>query len=204
MDSKLLKNLALAATVSWATVATVFSVGGLVSAQDGAVPYKIAVVDRKEVFDSYAKRESQWTVLENERKAAEEDLNKRLDGLQQRKKEYETNRDKMTEDQRTTTENELNKQLRQLQADGEAKQNEINRRGERIIKDVTGEINKVIEGIGKAGNYHLILEADTAISSVVYFANNINITPEVVKQVNAGAGAAAPAAAPAPAAAKKK
>jgi outer membrane protein len=199
IDSRSLKNLAVAATFAWAALATIVSMGGMVSAQENAAggQYKIAVVDRKLVFDSFNNKKARWDALENKRKAAEADLNQKLDALQKQVEAYKESRETMPEDARTAKENELNRKRRELQAESEAKQNEINREGESIIKEVTGKINEAIKQIGETEKYHLILEADTAISSVVFYQPAMDITPKVIAYLNGGASSAPAAAAPA-------
>ena len=181
---------------------------GAAYAQEAAQPavaksaHKIGVVDRKKVFDGFNKKKQQWDSLEARKKKAETDLNGRLDALKAEQDSYKSKRDGMTEEQRSAAESALNKKMLQLQADGQTAQEELNRDGERIIKAVTGEINEAIKKIGKDEGYSLILEADTAISSVVYFADAMDITDKVLGYVNGGGGATPTASAPTPEAPK--
>ncbi len=172
---------------------------GIAAAQNESAPgqYKIAVVDRKKVFDEYNKKNAKWEALEAKRKAAEDALNKTRDQLQAQDASFRESLNSLSEEQRAQRESEMKRKLRDLQNDVATKQEELSKEGELIIKEATTDINNAIQQIGREGQYHLILEADTAISSVVYYATALDITPQVIEYVNNGGGttaAAAPAA----------
>jgi hypothetical protein len=67
------------------------------------------------------------------------------------------------------------------------------------LTEVVGEVERAIDEIGKSGNYHIILNArKDSGGAVLYYAEPLNITQNVLSKLNGGASAA-PAAAPAPA-----
>lgn len=163
------------------------------AAEKSAGGYKIGVVDRKAVFDEYQKKINEWAALEKKKKGIEDQLNAKFDALKKDREAFQQAADSMTETQRSQKESELNKRLLDLQTEARLKQDEVTKDGERIIKAVTGEINAAIQKIGQDGGYHLILEADTAISSVVYFAEPLNITGQVKQYLETHGGASAAA-----------
>ncbi|MDX9975943.1 MAG: OmpH family outer membrane protein [FCB group bacterium] len=176
------------------------------SAQAPAAPaagsggYKIGVVDRKQVFDDYGKKKSQWDQLSTEKTKIENELNASFDNLKKEKDTFDSNKASLSEEQRSAQETALSKKLADLRFSAQARQKELDEKGERIIKELRQEIDAAVKAIGAAGNYHLILEADTAFSSVIYFEESMNITPQVIQYVNEHSGSAAAAA---PAAEKK-
>lgn len=194
----------------WAlmVVALTAATGNLVSGvahaqQEGASAssgqYKLAVVDRKKVFDGYTKKNAEWDQLEKEKKAVEDDLNKRIDAATRRREAYLKERPNLPEEQRIARENELNREITDINLDGQNKQRDISAKGERIIRKYTSEINAAIQAIGQNENYHLIFESDTAISSVVFYTTTIDITQKVLDYVNSHdmSKVVAPAAPPA-------
>lgn len=169
----------------------------------GSGNYKIGVVDRKQVFDEYGKKKTQWDTLSSEKTKIEAELNASFETLKKEKDDFDTKKAGLSDEQRSAQETALSKKLADLRFSAQARQKELDEKGEKIIKELRQEIDAAVKAIGAAGNYHLILEADTAFSSVIYFEESMNITPEVIRYVNEHSGSAS-AAAPAPAADKKE
>lgn len=161
---------------------------GAAHAQEGASAssgqYKMAVVDRKKVFDGYTKKQAEWDQLAAEKKVVEDNLNKRIDATTQKREAYIKSRASLSEEQRMAQEADLNREISDINLEGQNKQREITAKGEKIIRKYTAEINAAIQTIGQTENYHLIFESDTAISSVVYFTTTIDITQKVLDYVN--------------------
>lgn len=172
----------------------------------GSGAYKIAVVDRKKIFDELQTKQTQWDQLEAKKNSIQQGLDTKIKSLEQQRKDFETNSSTMNDEQRTQEAAKLDKAVYDLRLEARTEQEKLNKEGERIIKAVTGQINDAIRKIGEQGNYHLILEADTAISSVVYFSTALDITSQVQEYLakNPSAAAAPAPAAPKPAANKDK
>jgi len=171
----------------------------------GSGAYKIAVVDRKKIFDEFQTKKSQWDALEQKKESVQKGLDTKIASLEQQRKDFESKGPTMTDEQRTQEATRLDRAVYDLRVEARAEQEKLNKEGERIIKAVTGEINEAIRKVGEQGNYHLILEADTAISSVVYFNTALDITSQVQEYLakNPTSTAAAPAPAATAAAANK-
>lgn len=162
----------------------------LVHAEDGAAAggYKIGVVDQSKVFEEYQKQKDQFSQLEKERKAKEDELQGKIDALDKQLNDYKKKKETMSEDQIDAFETKYKADMRDVKSQKDKYQSEINDKSMKVIRDLREDIRTQIQAIGSKENYHLILDADSdprAQSSVIYFSTTINLTQRVIDDLNA-------------------
>lgn len=107
-----------------------------------------------------------------------------------------------SEEQRSKLAREIDQKQKALQRDGEDAEAEFNQDRERTLGELGNRLMQVIDKFARENSYALILDVSGQQSPVLYMANNIDVTAEVIKAFDAANAAAAPAAAPKPAAPK--
>ncbi len=107
-----------------------------------------------------------------------------------------------SEEQRSKLAREIDQKQKALQRDGEDAEAEFNQDRERTLGELGNRLMQVIDKFARENSYALILDVSGQQSPVLYMANNIDVTAEVIKAFDAANAAAAPAAAPKPAVSK--
>lgn len=150
--------------------------------------YRIAVVNRKKVFDEYNKQKESWGKLEKEREQKQAKVDKLADAINKERKT-------LTED-KTISQTDKETRALKLQEDTldyenafRKLQNEINVQADKFFSRMMKDVDAAVQAVGSEGNYHLIFEADPNPRSggaVLYFSATIDITPQVVQHLNGG------------------
>ncbi len=107
-----------------------------------------------------------------------------------------------SEDQRAKLARDIDQKQKALQRDGEDAEAEFNQDRERTLGELGNRLMQVIDKYARENAYALILDVSSQQSPVLYMANNIDVTAEIIKAFDAANAAAAPAATPKPPAAK--
>ncbi len=159
---------------------------------------KTASVDMKKLFDGYWKTKQAQTALENRKIELRKDIKDMTDNLEKSQTEYKKLLDEAMDQAISTDEREKRKQaagdkakemsnakiaLDQFQRQAEA---QLADQSQRMSGNIVTEIRKAVADNAKAGNYTIVLNANTA-EVVVYVEPGIDITESVLKQLNAGA-----------------
>ncbi|NQU73455.1 MAG: OmpH family outer membrane protein [Candidatus Omnitrophica bacterium] len=152
----------------------VFLFGWLVCAY--AKDAKMAYVDLDRVFEGYQKTKLAYKDLDNKLKNKEKKRKKMVDGIRRLKDEFELLSDKgkeekqMAIDDRISSLNEFDRK-----AKDEFKKERIN-----AIRDISNEIDIVIQGHGKKNDYDYIFSS----RSLVFGRDAHDITKEILKILN--------------------
>ena len=174
-----------------ATVAILFvsdraSAQGEKPAATGAAPKgKIAVINKKTVFDNYTKRKAEWDKLEAEKAA----LQKEIDALRVQVNE---SRSKLREGAETLTEEQKRELVDKATADERAyedkfrrSQGDIDDKSEKFFSVILDQISTGVREVGNAENYKIILDCDPkAGTPVLYFDPSLDITKKVTDHLN--------------------
>jgi len=159
-----------------------------VLAQDDAVSaWKIAVVDRKTVFNEYKKQQVEMAKLEGELKSMQNELDAMSTKIQNAKDTYLEKRDGMTEADRDAEKSRIQQEFVAYEAQLKSRQATIDGKTATLIKNVKSDIDAAIAKYGEENRYHLILESDAdpnSRTSVLYFATKIDITLEIQRILN--------------------
>ncbi|MCC6797996.1 MAG: OmpH family outer membrane protein [Candidatus Hydrogenedentes bacterium] len=174
-----------------ATVAILFvsdraSAQGEKPAATGAAPKgKIAVINKKTVFDNYTKRKAEWDKLEAEKAA----LQKEIDALRVQVNE---SRSKLREGAETLTEEQKRELVDKATADERAyedkfrrSQGDIDDKSEKFFSVILDQISTGVREVGNAENFKIILDCDPkAGTPVLYFDPSLDITKKVTDHLN--------------------
>jgi len=162
---------------------------------------RIATVDLNKAFNSYWKKREAESVLKDEQSKME----KKLKGLQDEYKGINESYQKLLDsasdpaisteerDKRKSQADDKLKQLKQKQDEFLSEKNSdevaISERRKSTITRILAEIRSVVAARAKTSNYTLVLDAGSEASFVVYASADTDITPEVIKDLNASAPA---------------
>lgn len=151
---------------------------------ESAGQYRIAVVNRKEVFDNYDKQKEEWKTLEAEKAKLQVDIDKLSDSIAADKKKYDDDKS-LSEEQRQALEDKIESDYRRYRTEFEQAQREMDSKTRRFFNRMMEEIDRGVQEVGSNENYHLIMEADPkSNTSVLYYSNTINITSKVIAHLN--------------------
>lgn len=162
----------------------------LASAQESgaaasAGQFKIAVVDRKEVFDNYDKQKREWGALEAEKKQLQEQIDTLSETITKDKERLESQGSTMSEEQRQELRDKIETDYRKYQTEFKRLQGEIDSKSRKFFARMMEDIDAAVVAIGTSENYHLIFEADSkSPTSVLYYSETIDITSRVVARLN--------------------
>jgi outer membrane protein len=149
---------------------------------------RIGYVDlQRAIFSSNPGKEARRSLDERTDKL-KKDLEKKQEELRTIKAEFDKQSAILSPDARAEKERDLQRRFRELERLKQDSEDELNRRDQELSKRILGEVREVVRQIGGKGNYTLILERNAA--GVLYAANGVDLTEEVIKAYNASKGAA--------------
>ena len=154
------------------------------AAQPAASQYKIGIVDRRAVLQSYNKVTTERKKLESDVETENKAIDKLLADLQAAKEAYDKLRDSLSATEREEREMALQKQLMEYQTKVQTKQAEVDDRERRLMKRFFTDIDDAVQKIGDAENYHLILDGSTG-TSTLFFAPALDMSQKVIDYLNA-------------------
>lgn len=174
-----LVGVGLAICTAWAT--------SLVGAQGASeTGYKIGVVDMREVFQKYKRREAEFKELIEKRDAAQAKVDALAAEINTAREGYEAKRREATSpDELETLEMSILSDISNLEAERGKLQNEVSLIEDQKLNALNQDIRKAIAEIGQAENYHLILEAGSqGGGGVLYSATPLSLTSKVIDRLN--------------------
>lgn len=179
--------------VSMAALA--FSAASTLFAQ--APPTKVGVINIQQAM--LATRDGQKAAQELQAKfePRRKDIERKNQEIAQLQDQFRKAQNTASEDQKTKLARDIDQKQKALQRDGEDAEAEFNQERERTLGDLGGRLMQVIDKYARDHSYTLILDISSQQSPVLYMANGIEITADIVKAYDAAAPAAAPAAKPA-------
>ncbi len=120
--------------------------------------------------------------------------------LQQLQDQFRKSQNTASEDQRNKMAREIDQKQKSLQRDQEDAQQEVEQEQQRVLADLGQKLMAVIDKYARDNQYTLILDVSSPQTPVLYMANGLDITGEVIKlyDANAPASSAAPAGGAAP------
>jgi outer membrane protein len=149
---------------------------------------RIGYVDlQRAIFSSNPGKEARRSLDERTDKL-KKDLEKKQEEVRTIKAEFDKQSAILSPDARAEKERDLQRRIRELERLKQDSEDELNRRDQELSKRILGEVREVVRQIGGKGNYTLILERNAA--GVLYAANGVDLTEEVIKAYNASKGAA--------------
>lgn len=183
-------SITIIAIVLTGVVAGLLTSGQITFAQDTA--YRIGIVDVQAVMDKYEKRDSEVATLEAQAKKSQDSLDAMEEQFKKKRDDFRTLRESLTpeelesrKDELANTAQELDRLLTELRAEYQKAEADLNSAKLRVKERLLSDILDAIEQVANSGNYHLVLESEkTGKTGVLYFAQPLDITQQVVSQVN--------------------
>lgn len=175
-------------TIGCFLLAAMLLLNSHVRAQDDAVSnWRIAVVDRKAVFNEYRKQQDEMAKLERELTDMQNELDSMSQRIESAKNTYLESRDGMTELERDAERGRIQEEFVQYEAELKSRQARIDSRTAALIRTVRNDIDEAIARYGEENRYHLIFESDAdpqSRTSVLYYHSRIDITLDVQRILN--------------------
>ncbi|MDY7034492.1 MAG: OmpH family outer membrane protein [Thermodesulfobacteriota bacterium] len=109
-------------------------------------------------------------------------IEKRQEELKQFKESIEKQSILLSEDAKKEKQRDYEKEVREYQRLLKDSQEELKREEAEMTKRIIGELRKVVQILGKEGNYTVILEKST--SGILYAADAIDLTDKIIKTHN--------------------
>lgn len=150
----------------------------------GGASYKIGVVDMQRVIAEYNKREAKYQQLQSQVDALQKDIDALSAKIEANKKKFEAS---TNAEERSTLKSQIDTDYITYRAELEKRQQQIDTQEEQVLKEVLGDVQKTLESVAKAGNYHLILNGrggGGGRSAVLYHDTTIDITSQVLDALN--------------------
>ncbi|MBI4335952.1 MAG: OmpH family outer membrane protein, partial [Candidatus Omnitrophica bacterium] len=138
---------------------------------------KIAYVDLDKVFEEYNKTKEEYKSLDDKLKQKEGERKKMVDEVRRLKDELELLSDKGKEEKQVVIDERINALS---EFDRKAK-DEFKKERMSAIRDISGEMDKVIQEYGKAQGYDCVFSS----RSLVFGKDEYDITQEILKILNA-------------------
>jgi Skp family chaperone for outer membrane proteins len=155
------------------------------AAKASAGQFKIAVVDRKVVFDSYDKQKREWEALELEKKTLQDQIDKLSNTITADKEKLENASSNLSDQQKQDLRDKIESDFRKYQTEFKRLQGEIDSKSRKFFARMMEDIDAAVKEIGVSENYHQIFEADPkSPTTVLYYSTTIDITSEVITRLN--------------------
>jgi Skp family chaperone for outer membrane proteins len=148
-------------------------------------PYKIGIVDLQQAMDNYNRHKSEVEKLQVEFEKVQGTLEKSKAALDEKLKKFEEEKDGLSEDEIAERQTELQQEVITYDGDLRAAQADLNQKKARLKQSLLKDLVNVIQEVGAAEQYHLILEADPETrTGVLYHASAIDMTSKVIARLN--------------------
>lgn len=137
---------------------------------------KIGFADKLKILFEYKKAKELNEALEKENEEAKKEFDKKTEALKKLRDEMEL----LSESARRAKAPELEEKLKELDTFRREKQQDIGRKYDEGIRDISKEISDVCEKYGKNKGYDAILDA----RATLYAPESLDITDEILKELN--------------------
>lgn len=162
----------------------VFALSSTAMADTGA--FKVAFVDLQDALQSVEAGKNAKAQLEKEMTAKRASLEKAQKSLQKETEEFEKKAAIMNDTARAAKQAELQKKIAEFQKSFGESQMELQKRERELTKPIIDELRSIVEGMGKAQNFNLVLEKNEG--AVLYAQNGTDLTKDVIAAFNSRKG----------------
>ena len=170
--------------ISFALTALALLVGaGAAEAQ--TQPLKVAFINSQQILATSAEAAAAEERFNQEMQGYQaeiEQLETELTGMQQRLQQQQLT---LSPEARANREAQIQQKLQEYQTRTQQLQQQADQRRAELVQPVVDKITQIIETIREEGSYHLIL--DVAAGSVIAADSTLDLTPEVMRRLNATA-----------------
>ncbi len=153
------------------------------AATEAAAPvFKVAFVDLQDALQSVDAGKKAKGQLEKELTAKRQSFEKQQASLQKETEDFDKKAAVMNEAARAAKHAEIQKRIAEFQKAFQESQMELQKRERELTKPIIDALRAIVEGIGKAQNFHLVLEKNEG--AVLYAQNGVDLTKEVIDTFN--------------------
>jgi outer membrane protein len=149
-----------------------------------SVNLKIAYIYSDSVLKHYDYLKVNRDQLETKTKKMDSEYRNRAMGLQSEITNYQRNASSMTPNQARATEEDLGKKQQNLQMYQQSLQQQLMQEEQKLNKELYDRITSFLKEYGQGKGLQVVLKFDPA-SDVLYGRENLDITDEVIKGLNA-------------------
>jgi outer membrane protein len=178
----------------------------LAHAQSGAaVPNKVGIIHIQNAIISTKDGQKAASDLQTRFAPRKADLEKKQSTISQLQDQLRKGNNTMSEDAKQKLVREIDQNTKSLNRETEDAQAELDQEQNKIMQELGQRIVTVIDKYAKENGYSMILDVSSPQTPVMYAANGIDITQDIIALYDKNAPAATTSAAPAaasPAAAK--
>jgi len=170
---------------------------GIAAAQ---APTKIGIISVQQAL--VATKDGQRAVQELEQQFApkRKELEKKQQAVQQMQAQLQKGSAVLSEDQRRKLMGDIDQQTKAFNRDQEDYSAELEQAQGRILQELGQKMMAVLDKYAKEKGFAIILDVSNQQTPVLYAANEVDVTKDIIELYDKNAGTAAPAAKPAPAA----
>lgn len=147
-----------------------------------AASIKIAYVDLQNALETVEEGKKAKAQLQKDVTTKQAALEKQRNALQKEAEEFEKKAAIMNEAARNARQAEIQKKIAEFQKSAGESQMEIQKRERELTKPIIDALRAVVEGIGKAENFTLVLEKNEG--AVLYAQNAQDLTKRVIDAYN--------------------
>ena len=168
--------------------------GAPVFAQTGAAPTKVGIIHIQNAILQTKDGQKAAADIDAKYKPRREEVDKKQADLSQMEQQYRSGANTMSDDAKTKLARDIEQRRKMLQRDMDDAQAELDADQQRILQELGQKMMAVIDKFATERGYALILDVSSPQTPVLYAANAIDITRDIVDLYDKNAGAAAPAA----------
>lgn len=158
---------------------------------------KIGVVHIQDAIFATNEGKKEVDALQQKFNPKQVELKSLNDEVENLKKQFQAQGDKLNEEQRTSRAKEIESKQKTLQRNYEDAQAEFQQAEQEVLNRIGGKMLTVLEKYAKANGYAVVLDVSNPQTSVLWANQGTVITKELVDAYNAENPVAAPAAKPA-------
>jgi len=157
--------------------------GGLASGAQGAQAIKLGVVDVQQVLNQSQRGMAIRAKLDQERATRQKELDAKQQELVKLQQDLEKQASVLSEQAKRDKREALERRVRDARRLAEDANRELEKRIREAEVEVTREIFSVIQEFGRDQGYTVVLER----SNIVFSAQTVDVTPDVIKRFDAKA-----------------
>ncbi len=155
------------------------------TATSAAPKSKIAVINKKTVFDNYNKRKAEWDKLEAEKATLQKEIDALRDQVNESRTKLRDACDTLNAEQKQALDDKATADERAYEDKYRRSQGDIDQKSEKFFSVILDQIGTGVREVGTAENYKVILDCDPkAGTPVLYFDPSLDITKKVTDHLN--------------------
>ncbi|MCC6860821.1 MAG: OmpH family outer membrane protein [Bryobacterales bacterium] len=182
--------------------ALVLGLASLAGAQSSAPPTKVGIIQIQGAILGTKDGQKALNNLQAKFAPKKTEIEKKQNEIAQLQDQMRKGSNTMSDEAKQKLARDIDQKTKILQRDTEDAQAELDQEQNRIMQELGAKIMAVISKYAQDNGYAVILDVSSPQTPVLYAANGIDITQDIVKLYDENAPAASGTAAPPPAAAR--